>query len=376
VLVVGDLGRSPRMLYHSNSLALAGYDVSVVGLAGAEIHADLKSPNLKYHRLPSFPTVKFGGLPMRLLLLPIKALYLMFGILYLLFSLGRLDALLVQTPPAIPALPIAIFVTWWWSARLILDWHNLGFTLFELSLRKGNAVVNFDHLHPLAKLYRAVERWASTRKSTEHLSVTHALARYLSEQWGVRESAVHVLHDRPAPLFQPAASAAVRTALLQRVASSAPRPLSDALTALANDFAAARLVVSATSWTADEDFGVLLDALVQLDKAAASLPADKRPPRLEVVVTGRGDLRAHFESRISSLGLVNTRVHTAWLQPEDYPRLLAAADLGVSLHQSSSGIDLPMKVLDMFGAGVPALARNFKWCAALVSLLLSSHFYS
>lgn len=38
VLVLGDIGRSPRMMYHAESLAKAGWDTYMVGYGG-ELHS-------------------------------------------------------------------------------------------------------------------------------------------------------------------------------------------------------------------------------------------------------------------------------------------------------------------------------------------------
>jgi beta-1,4-mannosyltransferase len=100
--------------------------------------------------------------------------------------------------------------------------------------------------------------------------------------------------------------------------------------------------VSSTSWTEDEDFGLLLDALVKLDERIAESKSGL--PDVMVIVTGKGPQRAMYEARMAAAPLRHVAIRTAWLAVADYPRLLGAADVGVCLHTSSSGLDLPMKV--------------------------------
>lgn len=66
--------------------------------------------------------------------------------------------------------------------------------------------------------------------------------------------------------------------------------------------------------------------------------------RAVVLVTGKGPLKEQFEAKVATAGMQKVSVKTVWLRAEDYPVLLGAADLGVCLHYSSSGLDLPMKV--------------------------------
>ena len=151
------------------------------------------------------------------------------------------------------------------------------------------------------------------------------------------------------------------------------------------------LVVSSTSWTPDEDFNALLEALriyeVHAEEISIQGSVDpsstvRRLPKLLVVVTGKGPLRDQYMKEISVLEekWKWVRCISLWLDAGDYPVLLGrpfllqypgahddrihtigSADLGICLHSSSSGLDLPMKIVDMFGCGLPVCALDFAW---------------
>ncbi|GAB0492261.1 hypothetical protein MMPV_003522 [Pyropia vietnamensis] len=120
------------------------------------------------------------------------------------------------------------------------------------------------------------------------------------------------------------------------------------------------LVVTATSWTADEDFSALVTGLRCLDdRLAGRSSTATSSPALVVLATGRGPLRSAILSALTTPPLVHIQVLYGWLPADDYPLALCAADAGLCLHASSSGVDLPMKAVDMLAVGLPVLARAY-----------------
>ncbi|KAI9010641.1 glycosyl transferases group 1-domain-containing protein [Hyaloraphidium curvatum] len=353
VVVLGDVGRSPRMLYHARSLLANGFAVDLVGYAGSPLLDDLAEAEAKGtlrallvaqpRRLDSSGASKLRYVAHALARVAGQLLQLSY---VLLFAAGCPDAVLCQTPPAIPTLLLLAAVSRLRGAPLIVDWHNFGYTLMALQMGAGSPVVR------VAEAYeRLVGRYAA---DGANLTVTEAMGLFLRQEMRVRAPVVTV-YDRPPSTFSrlPASEIAPFLSSL-----SLPPPLNpDAPPDLFIDPSSPTrpaLVVSSTSWTEDEDFSLLLAALEHYDARAPPTA-----PRLEVIVTGRGPQKAMYESRLRASALRRCAVRTAWLAPADYPRLLGCADLGVCLHASSSGLDLPMKVVDMFGAGVPVAALGY-----------------
>lgn len=535
VLVLGDVGRSPRMQYHALSLAAEESvgRVLLIGYSGARcvppVEALVQSGKielvlLREELLPR-PRSKIGYLAYA----PAKAaLQLAQLLLALLVWTPRMDVLLLQTPPAIPALAAAWLARAVTGCTVVVDWHNLGFSV----LQHGG----LGPRHPFVLFSYGYEGLLGLFLDG-HLCVTRAMAGWLRERWGLE---ARTLYDRPPAMFQPAnlgrshtlfrslrhalrrpgggylwpgqeggvdpgvgdgaggevGSQAGEAGLLRRgcsapapYANGEPGPLEkndpgpwadggtpwtiiDSSGIVRARPKAPRLLVSSTSWSADEDFAILLSALQALDHAlgaahtggsytegggsgaagggrdggckasdgvvgggqagvghaAASdsgmahlqreaivlskaaqpprattkparattkpplattkpppptapvspaatsppppttaLPNGFPPPQVVVIVTGKGPLREYYTQQMARLHLFHVAVLTLWLEPADYPSLLAAADLGVCLHSSTSGLDLPMKVLDMLGTGLPVCAVRFQCLPELLS---------
>lgn len=123
--------------------------------------------------------------------------------------------------------------------------------------------------------------------------------------------------------------------------------------------------MSSTSWTADENFDLLLDA-VQLCDDLAKKQGRGSFPLVRLLVSGKGELREHYEEKMKEMDLHFFTLYTEFFPYADYARTLGAADLGICMHASSSGLDLPMKVVDMFGAGLPVAALSYPALPELV----------
>ncbi|CAH0487796.1 unnamed protein product [Peronospora farinosa] len=379
VMVLGDVGRSPRMQYHALSLARMSPNlrVTLLGYAGERCVLDV-SRQANINLLTFTPRLQRLPRKLFLLLAPIKVILQLLQLLYLLLvTVGSVDLVLLQNPPTIPT-----FVVVWLGCRLkgakfVIDWHNLGYSLLALSLGSE---------HVLVKIAKWVER-VFGRKADANLCVTYAMQAWLRETWKIEAT---VLHDKPPHFFKPT-SLYTQHELFARVGDqlehcndlvtwgqNAANLEESLLTRKTRGFSGKKskgvvkprenrpaMIISSTSWTADEDFGILLAALELLDKCTSLLSVSEFP-NLLVVVTGKGPQKEMYLEKIRQLAFKRIRIATMWLEASDYPLVLGSADLGVCLHTSSSGLDLPMKVLDMFGCGLPVCAIGYKCLDELV----------
>ncbi|XP_050351735.1 chitobiosyldiphosphodolichol beta-mannosyltransferase [Nymphalis io] len=367
IVVLGDIGRSPRMQYHALSLAACGFDVNIIGYVETKPLSNIQeNPQITVTKLHP---LKIEWAP-KLIQYFIKALWQAISLLLTLFITGKCSYLLCQNPPAVPTLPICRFYCLVTHTKFVIDWHNYAFSIMALSLSCN---------HPILKVSTFIERYFG-QSSDSNLCVTYAMKQHLLENFNIMAT---VLYDRPPNIFKPITVkekhdwfVKIGSQYKEFITSrkDAPPDISQSDTRYTAFTEVERNVVklknnrpgllfSSTSWTADEDFSILMEALQVYE---TSYDLVKNLPRLICVITGKGPMKDYYKEQISYRKWQHVTVITPWLEACDYPTMVASVDLGVCLHTSSSGLDLPMKVVDMFGAGLPVCAYDFKCLNELV----------
>ncbi|KAJ4700005.1 UDP-glycosyltransferase TURAN [Melia azedarach] len=360
------------MLFLSLVRCLLRWDIVAYG--GSKPHdAILEHPSIHIHTMTQWPTVPqacqscFG--PMLLLLKPfIQFLMLMW---FLCVKISSPDIFIVQNPPSVPTLAAVKWASSLRHSAFVVDWHNFGYTLLSLSLGRSSCFVS---------VYRWFEKCYG-KMANGALCVTQAMQHELAQNWDIKANLFCRLDK------------SLRQALgiQDCVGNGMERHNTDETlftTQVGNDVFLKpnrpALVVSSTSWTPDEDFGILLEAAIMYDRRVAAILNEDDSTSGEILwkesdrnhactldcclslQKGKGPEKEKYEEKIRRLRLKRVAFRTMWLSAEDYPLLLGSADLGVCLHTSSSGLDLPMKVVDMFGCGLPVCAVSYSCIEELV----------
>jgi beta-1,4-mannosyltransferase len=76
-----------------------------------------------------------------LLYAPFKAIWLALNLFFILLTLPQCDYFLLQNPPAIPTLLITKLVSYFKGVKLIIDWHNLGYSIMSINFGEDNKLV-------------------------------------------------------------------------------------------------------------------------------------------------------------------------------------------------------------------------------------------
>jgi len=338
ILVQGELAQSPRMLNHARALCEAGAEVILIGYDLLPLPEYIaQSPRVFVRRISRAGSSRTDSVP-RVFYMPVavsRVAYASVRLAWLLLAAaGRFDAAIMQNPPALPGLPLLLAAARRYGARVVVDWHSR--TAAMLALRLGDR-------HPAVRSVNRLEGWLAG-KASGHFAVSSAMRDDLRERFGIEATA---LHDRPR-VKTAALTADHRIAVLRRVLDTCGAPA-----ARENAF----VLASPTSFSRDEDLDMLLDALALVARRSPARP-------ILLFATGHGPLRARFAARARTIATDELQVVTGWLPEPLYRDLLRAADLGVSMHRSASKTDLPMKVVDMVEAGLPAAVFDYGPCLA------------
>lgn len=175
IIVLGDIGRSPRMEYHAISLLEENFNVDIIGYVETKPIEALSTaqPKCKIHELPPVPVT---NLTPKLKLI-FKTFWQTLSLLIALISIRRPNFLLVQNPPAIPTLVVCYLYCALTRTKLAIDWHNYTYSILALSTPGGEK-------SGICRLAKRIERYFGG-KANAHFCVTKAMKEDLQANWNI-----------------------------------------------------------------------------------------------------------------------------------------------------------------------------------------------
>ena len=173
VVVLGDIGRSPRMMNHACMLLdSTSYDVHILAYRESPMYPQLEaSPRVHLHSIRAVSLCRSCFLLYALLRLFCQT----FQILWILLRVRDIRVAFVQNPTAIPALALVLFVSFVKNFPVYLDWHNYSFSLLSIAGRSRKIV-------SLARLYERKVGFLADR----HFCVSQAMQSDLAAHFHIR----------------------------------------------------------------------------------------------------------------------------------------------------------------------------------------------
>jgi len=187
IVVLGDVGRSPRMQYHALSFVESGFSVTLLGFCNSRPYEELLQNNriqivslTELQKLPVGPYIFQYG---------VKVVFQSVHLLWKLICREPAAYIFLQNPPGLPAIAVCWLVGCLCGSKLVIDWHNYGYSIMGLLHGPSHCLV------VLAKWYEKL----CGRLSHLNLCVTNSMREDLAENWGIKAVTVY---DKPASFFK------------------------------------------------------------------------------------------------------------------------------------------------------------------------------
>ena len=172
--------------------------MTLIGYSGEDLIPELSKYDGEGLRVIRINPSKFNNITIKPLRLVLRLMALIWVLIDALFRRSSnffvsVDAILVQNPPSIPLLIMCwIYVntrmgSFWRRPAFMIDWHNLGFTMFELS-----------ESHPVTLIAKLYEK-AMAPLSDLNFCVSSAMETWLRLNFSI---SCTLLRDRPPDFFQ------------------------------------------------------------------------------------------------------------------------------------------------------------------------------